>query len=102
MVKHQRHRLKYFIDGLTANTAGDDSGLRVLSSLRLNHDDFYQIEKLVENADWISSMPVSGLIPDFSEPDMPWEILEIIWKRLNFCGMIFCDANPPNPAWAAH
>lgn len=47
-------------------------------------------------------MPVSVLIPDFSESDMPWEILEIIWKHLNCCGMIFCDANPPNPAWAAH
>ena len=102
MVKHQRHRLKYFIDGLTANTAGDDSGLLVHSLLRLNHDVFYRIEELVENADWVSLMPVSVLIPDFSESDMPWKILEMIWKHLNCCGMIFCDANPLNPAWAAH
>jgi len=87
---------------LTANTAGDDSGLLVHSSLRLNHDDFYQLEESVENADRIFLMPVSVFIPDFSEYDMSWKILETRWKYLNCCGMIFCDANPPNPTWAAH
>jgi len=77
---------------LTANTARADSGLLVCSLFRLNQDDFYQIEELIENADWISLMSLSGLIWSFSESNILWKVLETTQKNLGRCGVTFCGA----------